>query len=81
MSLYYEAASILSDNSAGGSLKSKIYNVKNLQSNASQIYAVISESLKWSPILKTVIEEAGILALEKKVCLIPRLSHQTSAKS
>ena len=67
MSLYYDANLVLSDNSANGSLKSRIFNHKSLKSTPGQIYALISESAKWSLVLKVVIEKAGILPMERKV--------------
>ena len=68
MSLYYEAAAILanSDN-VGGSLKSRIYNKKDLKSTPGQLFALIAETSKWSLVLKDVIEKCKLLAEEKKV--------------
>ncbi|KAL1954073.1 hypothetical protein VTO42DRAFT_1761 [Malbranchea cinnamomea] len=71
MSLYFDAASILSDTSAGGSLKSRVYGSK-LKSPPAQIYALITEASKWDTVLKEVIENAGVLAQEPK--LTPLLS-------
>jgi putative methyltransferase len=70
MSLYYEAAAILanSDN-IGGSLKSRIFNKKDLKSTPGQIFALIAESSKWSVVLKDVIEKTKLLAEERKVSL------------
>ena len=72
MSLYYEAAAVLanSDN-AGGSLKSRIYRQKDLKSKPAQLFALITEASKWSPVLKQVIEETGLLHEERKVCAVP----------
>jgi putative methyltransferase len=70
MSLYYEAAEILSSATganAGGSLKSRIFSRKDLKSQPAQIYALAIETCKWSPVLKEVIEKAGILGIERKV--------------
>lgn len=68
MSLYYEAAEFLAaPNNAGGSLKSRIFNKKELKSQPAQIYALVIETCKWSSILKEVIERTTLLALEKKV--------------
>jgi putative methyltransferase len=70
MSLYYEAAALLANpNKTGGSLKSRIYKQKDLKSPANQIVALITETSKWSPVLKDVIEKSGLLGEEKKVCL------------
>jgi putative methyltransferase len=68
MSLYYEAAAVLanSDNT-GGSLKSRIYRQKDLKSKPAQLFALITEASKWSPVLKDVIEKTGLLGEEKKV--------------
>ncbi|KAI9739127.1 MAG: hypothetical protein M1834_007340 [Cirrosporium novae-zelandiae] len=68
MSLYQDAARILiSPSSAGGSLKSRIYNDRTLRCSPAQVFALVSESTKWSPILKEVIEKSRILNLEKKL--------------
>ncbi|OAQ70363.1 NOL1/NOP2/Sun domain family [Pochonia chlamydosporia 170] len=57
MSLYHEAADILSTSSQeGGSLKSRVFRRKNIKSTPTQLYALVFESCKWSPILKEVIE-------------------------
>ena len=70
MSLYYEAAAVLanSDN-IGGSLKSRIFNKKDVKSTPGQIFALIAESSKWSVVLKDVIEKTKLLAEERKVSL------------
>ena len=69
MSLYYEAASVLANTSkAGGSLKSRIYNNKELKTTPAQLFALISEASKWSLVLKRVIETCGLLGAERKVC-------------
>jgi len=68
MSLYYEAAFLLTpSDQAGGSLKSRIFGKKDLKSNAAQTYALIVEATKWSAVLKDVIERAGVLKEERKV--------------
>ncbi|KAK8152868.1 S-adenosyl-L-methionine-dependent methyltransferase [Phyllosticta citrichinensis] len=68
MSLYYEAASVIENaNKKGGSLKSRIFGDKSLKSNKASIFALVTESTKWSPILKDVVEKSGILGLEKKL--------------
>ncbi|OWP00782.1 hypothetical protein B2J93_8473 [Marssonina coronariae] len=73
MSLYYEAADILTaPASAGGSLKSRIFSKKDLKSQPAQIYALAIETCKWSSVLKEVVENADILRLERK--LTPILS-------
>lgn len=69
MSLYYEAAAVLANpDRKGGSLKSRIYNQKELKSSPAQIVALVTESAKWSIVLKDVIERSAFLADEKKVC-------------
>lgn len=76
MSLYYEAARLLSQADADpklvdGSLKSRIYGNKGLKNKPAHVYALVSEAWKWSSALATVIEESGLLADEKK--LTPQL--------
>lgn len=73
MSLYYEAADLLTaPTNAGGSLKSRIFSKKDLKSAPAQIYALAIESCKWSSVLKEVVENSDILRLERK--LTPILS-------
>ncbi len=68
MSLYHETAAILSaPASEGGNLRTRVFGHKALKSPPSQIYALASESCKWSSILQEVIENAGMLQIEKKV--------------
>ncbi|KAK6850190.1 rRNA (cytosine-C5-)-methyltransferase RCM1 [Apiospora arundinis] len=68
MSLYHEAAEILSlSPESGGNLKTRIFNRKDLKSPQQQIYALALETCKWSAVLKEVIENAGILKLERKL--------------
>ena len=69
MSLYYEAAGLLSNfSNATGSLASRVYGNKALKSKPAHVFALISEATKWSGILSQVIEKAEVLRLEKKVC-------------
>lgn len=71
MSLYYDAASILSsDAKVGGSFKSRLYNSKDLKAPPAQIYALVAECAKWDIFLKEVIENAGVLEAERKVCIV-----------
>ncbi len=66
--LYYEAAQLLESlGHRSGSLKAKVYHDAALQSSRTQLYALVSESIKWSPELKDVIEKSDLLAQEKKV--------------
>jgi hypothetical protein len=75
MSLYYEAAEVLTaSNNAGGSLKSRIFSKKDSKSQPAQIYALAIETCKWSSVLKEVIENADILRLERKVRPDPFIS-------
>ncbi|UKZ80659.1 hypothetical protein TrVFT333_008422 [Trichoderma virens FT-333] len=68
MSLYHEAAEILSSSSdASGSLKSRVFGKKKGKAPPGQLYALVLESAKWSPVLKEVIEKAEILKLERKL--------------
>ncbi|KAM0436960.1 hypothetical protein ACHAPT_002675 [Fusarium lateritium] len=78
MSLYHEAAEVLSGSSSqGGSLKSRVFKKKNLKSSPNQVYALVLESCKWSPVLKEVIEKSELLKLERKV----RYEHFTRLNS
>jgi hypothetical protein len=71
MSLYTEAAAAIENaEKIGGSLKSRVYANKNSKNQASQLYALAIEAIKWSPILKEVIDKSQILDHEKKVRLI-----------
>lgn len=70
MSLYHEAAAILSWTGEGGSLKSRIYGKKDLKSPPAQLYALVFETCKWSLVLKEVIEAAELLKAERKVKLL-----------
>jgi putative methyltransferase len=69
MSLYYEASAILTNqDKKGGSLKSRVFAAKDLKNPATKVYALLVETLKWSPVLKEVIERSEVLRLERKVC-------------
>ncbi|UNI14320.1 25S rRNA (cytosine(2278)-C(5))-methyltransferase [Purpureocillium takamizusanense] len=73
MSLYHEAAEILSSSSTeGGSLKSRVFKKKNIKSSPNQLYALVLETSKWSSVLKEAIESAELLKHERK--LTPTLS-------
>jgi putative methyltransferase len=68
MSLYYEAeAALKNSENAGGSLKSRVYNNKNAKVPPARIFALVAETIKWSPYLKEVVEKADLLKYEKKV--------------
>ncbi|KYK57777.1 NOL1/NOP2/sun domain protein [Drechmeria coniospora] len=73
MSLYHEAADILTSSpSQGGSLKSRIFKNSKFRSPPNQLYALVLETSKWSPVLTEVIQGADLLKLERK--LTPALS-------
>ena len=68
MSLYYEAASLLYSTSISDeSLKSRVFGSKTLKSQPKQLYALLRQAAKWSPILVEVIEKSQLLQLERKV--------------
>ncbi|KAL6871094.1 S-adenosyl-L-methionine-dependent methyltransferase [Trichoderma novae-zelandiae] len=68
MSLYHEAAEILTSSpDAGGSLKSRVFGKKKGKAPPGQLYALVVESAKWSVVLKEVIEKADVLRLERKL--------------
>jgi putative methyltransferase len=70
MSLYYEAAATLANpHKTGGSLKSRLYKQTDLKSSPAQLFALITQASKWSPVLKTVIEKSSLLVEERKACL------------
>lgn len=70
MSLYHEAAEFLTASPReGGSLKARIFKNSSLKSPPSQLYALVLETSKWSPVLKEVIERAEVLKHERKVSL------------
>lgn len=72
MSLYYVAAPLLvSSGDAESSLKSRLFNSKDLKSPPKQVYALLVEAAKWSPILVDVIEKSQLLKFERKVCADP----------
>lgn len=68
MSLYYDAAAVLTGDTLQGSLKSRIYNSNaGLKSKPAHVYALISECAKYDVFLKEVIDNTGIVAHESKV--------------
>ena len=67
MSLYYDAAAILSGEGASGSLKSRVFNSAQVKSKPSAVYALIAECAKYDSFLKEVIENTGLLEREPKV--------------
>lgn len=67
MSLYYDAAPLLSSGGElTGSLKSRVFNSKDIKSSPKQVYALVSEASKWSSILTEVIEKSQLLQYERK---------------
>ena len=67
MSLYYEAATFISESSSlSDSLKSRVYNAKGRKSQPAQLFALLSETSKWSLILKEVVEHSQLLEDERK---------------
>lgn len=74
MSLYHEAAEFLiASPSEGGSLKARLFKKKGLKSPPNQLYALVLETAKWSPVLKEIIEKADLLKHERKVGFGTRL--------
>lgn len=74
MSLYYDAATVLTTSAHNGSLKSRIYGNKlGLRSKPAHIYALISETAKYDGLLKEIIENTGLLAHEAKVRCDPSI--------
>ena len=68
MSIYYDAATVLTDEAQEGSLKSRIYgNKQSLRSKPAHLYALISETAKYDTFLKEIIDNAGLLSQESKV--------------
>ena len=68
MSLYYDSASLLvSGDGLSGSLKSRVFNSKDLKSPPKQVFALVSEAAKWSPVLTEVVEKSQLLQMERKV--------------
>ncbi|KAL9598548.1 MAG: hypothetical protein Q9219_004450 [cf. Caloplaca sp. 3 TL-2023] len=68
MSLYYEAASFLAPSQEPvGSLMSRIFATKDLKSSPKQLYALVTETAKWSSILANIIESSELLQYERKL--------------
>ncbi|KAI3337620.1 S-adenosyl-L-methionine-dependent methyltransferase [Xylariaceae sp. AK1471] len=68
MSLYHETADILSATSSAGNLKTRIFsNNKRLKSPPQTVYALASETCKWSSVLKEVIDNSELLRHERKL--------------
>ena len=70
MSLYHEAAQILTTASEqGGSLKSIVFGKKDWKSDRKTLFALSTEAAKWSQVLSEVIEKSDVLGAEKQVRL------------
>ena len=68
MSLYHEAAEILtSSQKNGGSLKSIVFGKKTWKSDPKALFALTTETAKWSVVLSEVLEKSGVLKIEKKI--------------
>ncbi|EMF15582.1 NOL1/NOP2/sun domain protein [Sphaerulina musiva SO2202] len=68
MSLYHESAEILAASQKnGGSLKSLVFGKKTWKSDPKALYALTTETAKWSTILSEVLEKSGLLKIEKKL--------------
>lgn len=67
MSLYHDATAVLDRARSGVSMKSIIYDESNYKSPPTQLYALISETIKWNDVLKDVVERSDLLSQERKV--------------
>jgi len=68
MSLYHEAADVLTRASKStDSLSSLVYGDKKLKSKPAQVYALVVEAAKWSPVISKIVEQASLLKIERKV--------------
>ncbi|KAL6720596.1 hypothetical protein ACLMJK_002520 [Lecanora helva] len=73
MALYHDAAPLLvSGEGSENSLKSRVFGCNHLKSQPKQVFALVSEAAKWSPILVEIIEKSGLLHVERK--LTPNLA-------
>lgn len=77
MSLYHETADILSAPSTAGNLKTRIFSKKGLKSPTQTVYALASETCKWSSVLKEVIDNSELLRHERKVRGEPLIPHHS----
>ena len=68
MSLYHEAAQILDTaRKGGGSFKTIVFSKKGWKSDGKTLFALTTETAKWSEILSEVIEKSELLNIEKQV--------------
>jgi 25S rRNA (cytosine2278-C5)-methyltransferase len=71
MSLYHEAAKILDTaKDDGGSIKSLVFSNKGWKSDAKTLFALTTESAKWSRVLSEVIDSSALLKRETQVRII-----------
>lgn len=69
MSLYHEAAQILDTaRKGGGSFKTIVFSKKGWKSDSKTLFALTTETAKWSEILSEVIVKSELLNIEKQVC-------------
>ncbi|KAK3705260.1 hypothetical protein LTR37_013421 [Vermiconidia calcicola] len=67
MSLYHEAAQILDTaRKGGGSFKTIVFSKKGWKSDGKTLFALTTETAKWSEILSEVIEKSELLNIEKQ---------------
>lgn len=73
MSLYHEAAEILTSSQKNntGSLKSIVFGKKTWKSDPKALFALTTETAKWSVVLSEVLDNSGVLKIEKKVRNVP----------
>ncbi|KAI4247282.1 MAG: hypothetical protein L6R40_001625 [Gallowayella cf. fulva] len=68
MSLYYDATNFLvASSNQTGSLKSRVFGAKELKSSPKQVFALVTEASRWSPILAEVVEKAQLMQEERKL--------------
>lgn len=79
MSLYHEAAAVLDADGgveAGGNLRSRVFNRKDLKSPPGQVYALALETCKWSSVLSEVVNNSQLLQHERKVSSLSNTCHK-----
>ncbi|QIW96170.1 hypothetical protein AMS68_001688 [Peltaster fructicola] len=68
MSLYHEAASVLTKSQAEAvSIQTTVFAKKDWKSPSKVLVALASEAAKWSSILSIVVEQSGVLRIEKQL--------------
>lgn len=68
MSLYHEAAEVLTKvKDDSGSLKSAVFGKKSWKTEPKTLYALTAETAKWSAVLSEIVENSGILKVERNV--------------